>query len=432
VIQVPEAHTALEAEINVLGGALLDVEAFLSAQEVLDANDFYSERHRIIWQHLELLHKSGQPLDTDLLMTSLRDVGKLEIVGGIAYLLGLQRETMVSVYSKFYAQAVRDKSILRLLSLAGQRIIQASHENTNPTEAMNAASAALNAVKTSSKLNRASNLMDGFESQYDLNIARGNGIKTQNIIYTGISKFDNIHGGFEPGSLIVGAGRPGMGKSVKALQTAIYAGEQGQRTLLFSLEMKQHELLQRAVACRANVLYDHVRYGKLSPIHLGRVQALSDIPVMIFDQRGLSIDDIVQVANKEHRMNPLNFMVVDYLQRIKWRKNGTSENIEFGYMTQILKDLAGSLNIPILLISQLNRDVEKRADKHPNLGDLRGSGSIEQDADTVIFYYRPGYYNRDETDNTAEWDIAKCRAGHVGLVTLEWHGAYQKFTNGGS
>jgi replicative DNA helicase len=427
---IPESHTAMEAEMNVICSALIDIEAFLDAREILTAQDFFSDRHRIIWQHLESLHAKGQPLDTDLLIISLRDEEKLESIGGITYLVGLQRETMISLYARHYAQTVKDKSSLRAISKAGEQIIHASHEHTDPTEALNAASVALNAVKTSSKHKSVSKLMDGFSERYNENVARGKGKKVKSIVFTGIEDFDRVHGGFEPGQLIVGAGRPGMGKSVAALQTAIHAATNGITTAFFSLEMQQTELLQRAVSCRAKVLYDQVRFGKLSPQHLERVNALPDIPVFVFDQRGLTIDEIVQTANRQYRREPFGFLVVDYLQRVKWRKNGLSENLEFGYMTQTLKDLSGTLNIPIFLVSQLNRDVEKRSDKRPNLGDLRGSGSIEQDADTVIFYYRDGYYSKDESDKTAEWDIAKCRAGQTGVVKLSWYGAYQQFSNG--
>lgn len=427
LLDIPESHTALEAEIDVLGSSLLDPEAFLNAREIITANDFYKDAHRTIWKHLELLYNAGQPLDMDLLVVSLRDVGKLEDIGGYAYLLGLQRETAVSVYSKFYAQVVKDKAMLRALDLAGRKIMSLTREHTNVQDALTQANKVLNSVTDGTQTHVEKSLMDNFDSVYAENVNRGKGISDD--IFTGLIDVDRAIGGFRPGQLVIIAGRPSMGKSAAALQIAIHAGQNHKRGLVFSLEMYQEELLQRAVAMRGNMDYSKFQFGKLDATELARGQALSEIPVIVSDQRGITADQIAMIALKAHRKDPLKFVVIDFLQRIADRPSASNEVKEIGHMTKVFKDLAGALHCPVILVSQLSRKNEERMDKRPALSDLRGSGNIEEDADTVIFPYREAYYTKNEKDLTAEWIIAKCRSGRLGKIDLRWFGAYQKFVN---
>ena len=423
-------HTAIDTERDVLGSALIDREAFLDAREILTENDFFLVKHSIIWRHLEKLNAANQPLDMTLLIQNLSDAKTLEEVGGVAYLAGLMGEWAISLNAKQYAQVVREKSQLRALELAGKKIVFAARDNTDVTDAVRVASDAFTAATSSTRQAvKTKSLMADCGEVYKRNQSRAKGDAVHGIIYTGISDFDKTLGGFEPGQLVVIAARPGMGKTVMGLQIAIHAGRKNQRGWFQSLEMNQSELVQRAVALRGGVDYNAIRFGKLSHAELEYISKLSELPIEIDDRAGLTVDDIVLAIQRAHRSEPLQYVVIDHLHRISRRANSKNNGTEeIGYMASSLKNLAKQLNIPILLLAQLSRANEGRPDKRPNLGDLRGSGDIEQEADIVIFPYRQSYYTKDATDHTAEWIIEKCRAGQLGAVDVAWQGKYQRFT----
>jgi replicative DNA helicase len=277
---------------------------------------------------------------------------------------------------------------------------------------------------TNSHDDNSTHLMDGLNERYEMNKTRGSNLRSPGIVYTGIEAFDRICGGFEPGQLIVGGGKTGMGKTVFGQQVGEFESEQGNHTRMHSLEMPREQLLDRAMARRAEVPYFRVRFGKLSPTDEGKVKALSVIPFFIDDRSGLSVDEIVTATQKAHRTNPITLLIVDHIHIVR-KRYPNKEVSELGYIADTLKVLARNLNIVVLLLAQLNRASQGK----PVLGDLKYSGDIENAADTVLFFHRENYGTSDTQDTRAEIIIAKGRNMELGSIPVSFNGGYQKFAN---
>ncbi len=427
---VAEHHIAHDSETGLLASILIDEQAFDDTRELVQETDFFSERNRVIWRHLVGLNQKKKPLALDFLVQSLKDANQLDFVGGLAYLIGMRDYEPTSIFARDYAITVAEKAQLRALELAGKKIMLAARDNADVGEALKLASEAFTlATSRNHSEHSVKPLMTGLAEVYQRNKLRGSGQKIAGIIKTGLVDFDSLTGGFEPGQLVVMAARPGMGKTVGALQVAINAARANESVFFQSLEMGQDELLQRAAALRAAVDYGKIRRGQLDYADENKIMALSELPNLLIDDRaGLDIDQIIVGILRQHRKSPLTVVVIDHLHRISHRAGSKGNDVaELNYMVKQLKNLAKSLHIPILLLAQLSRGNENATDKKPSMHHLRGCGGIEEEADMVIFPYRKSYYSKDPKDTSAEWIIAKSRSGYVGSVALLWRGALQRF-----
>ena len=420
----------IDAEQSVLGSILIDNQSYYDIQTGFHAEMFFKEAHRKIYRAIESLIARGVPADSVTLVNDLQMRGQLEEIGGIMYLVGLSDTVPTSVYANFYAGIVREKAQYRALISASSRVMQLAYDESEPADqVIQTAGQLLNEVQDGTSATDATrSIMHGWADKYASNIRRGNGERVKGVVFTGIKDVDDMIGGFEPGELIVLAGRPGMGKTVAGLQIAQHeAGQQlendGLRVRVQSLEMTQEQLMERSISSRTELQYNRVKYGKLGASDLHKVNALPNIPLDIDDRAGLTADELIRVVQRAHRKSPLSLLVIDHMHIVSWRRGSKhNEVVELGYISGAMKRLAKELSIPVVLLAQLSR-VEGR----PKLTDLRGSGSIEQDADIVIFPYRDSYYTPDSQDFKAEWIIAKRRGGEVGTVDVTWCGAYQKF-----
>jgi replicative DNA helicase len=422
-------------EQNTLGSILIDNDQWHAISPLVNAESFYLERHRIIWRAFESVRADGRPTDLEIVAQKLADQGHLEQIGGVAYLIGLHSDTFVSVYGDQYASIVAEKASLRALRHAGQQIQALSSTEDNALSAFTQASSLLGAIAPNTGHQNATQpLLSDWRAVYAANVAKRTDPNAR-IITTGLNDFDRAVPSFDPGQLVILAARPGGGKSALALQIATHNAKRGLNVLMFSLEMMRDELAGRAACQEARVNYTKFQQGKLEPDALNRIEyAISRITgrLEINDRRGLTVDQLATETHRHHRQTPVDFLIVDYLQRLSARKtsssNASNQVQEVGYMARVLKNLAGEIGVPVLCLSQLSRAVESRGDKRPMLSDLRESGDIEQEADVVLFPYRASYYDNN-ADNTTELILAKRRSGELGTVDVAWHGEHVRFEN---
>jgi replicative DNA helicase len=425
---------AESAEQMVLAGILLDGDQFHAAAPIVTAESFYLERHRIIWRAFEAVRGEGRPTDLEIVAQKLQDQGHLETVGGLAYLLGMhEHQGMISLHTDHYAGIVADKAGLRALRAAGQKIQSLTDQGSSAVETFAQASTILGdaAPKLGGTKQNTQPLLSNWQNVYQANILKRTDPNAR-VITTGLTDFDRAVPSLDPGQLVIVAARPGMGKSGLALQIGTHNARRGLNVLIFSLEMTRDELTGRAACQEARVNYTQFQQGKLEQTDLNKIEyVLSKVTgrFNVNDQRGLTVDQLAAEAHRQHRAQPIDFLIVDYLQRLAPRKgNGGPENRvqEVGYMARTLKDLAGALGVPVLCLSQLSRAVESRGDKRPMLSDLRESGDVEQEADVVVFPYREGYYD-SHADGLSELIIAKRRGGETGTIDVTWVGERVRF-----
>lgn len=414
----------LEAEQAVLGGLLIDPDAIVYINHKLAPADFFIVRHGTIYEAIQNLHANGQPADIVTVPDELDRLGQLKEIGGSSYLAELIRLTPTSSHIEYYADIVRSMAIRRRLIDASGQISRLSFAgDLSADDAIQEASNILLGVSKTSLTNEPQRsaifcdaLLDDLE-RLDENGQSVTGLST------GITKLDKMTGGFQPSNLILIAGRPGMGKSSLGLQIATHAAKQWYSCLYFSLEMPGKQLIRRMVSAESGIDNELIKRGPLLPDQRRAiVEAANKVatwPVHI-DDRSRSIEEIRAKAIIHHARHNTGLIVVDYLQRVQsdsGRRNNRDD--ELGQVSRILKGMAMELNIPIIAISSLNRQCELRHDKRPMLSDLRESGSLEYDADDVMFLYRDEVYNTNtEFPGVAEINIAKQRDGKTGPIMV--------------
>ena len=433
---------SLEAEQSVLGGILLSDRAMygLVIEEGLKPEDFYRERHRLIYESMLLLYRDSEPIDVLTVSEHLRAAGKLEEAGGKAAIDELTGGVPGLGGIRRYAQIVREHALMRRL-LTTTYEIQASvlNHEAAPRDLVERAERAMLEVahddrqkdfrsideilveelKKMEKLSREGTSLTGTPS--------------------GFRDLDDITGGFQPGNLIVIAARPSMGKSALVTNIAENAAiDHGLPIALFSLEMSEAELAQRFVASQGRIKGDELRKGRVAankwPKILEASSRLAEAPLYIDDSSDVGVLEIRAKARRLHQQSPLGLIIVDYLQLMRPDPGIDSRVLQVGAMSRGLKILARELNVPVIALSQLSRAVETRGStldsKKPLLSDLRDSGSIEQDADLVAFIYREEYYDKEtERAGIADIIIAKHRNGALGDVELTFAKEYPKFLN---
>ncbi|MBN2284174.1 MAG: replicative DNA helicase [Deltaproteobacteria bacterium] len=428
----------LEAEQSVLGGILLDNIAVNNVIEVLEVEDFYSEAHKKIYTALIALSDRNEPCDLITLSSIMRDRKELDTVGGEAYLASLVDSVPSAANIVYYAKIVKEKAILRKLIGAATRIIQQSYDSGTDIDSILDASEHSIFEISENKIKPAfypikEIIKDSFRSIEAL-------YERKSLITgvpTGFQKVDELTSGLQKADLIVVAGRPSMGKTAFAIniaqQTAI---EHNIPVAIFSLEMSKEQLAFRMLASEARVDSQRLRKGFLGDLDWPKLTTaagkLSEAPIYIDDTPAISVLEMKAKARRLKAERGLGLVVLDYLQLMRGRDLSLPREQEISEISRSLKALAKELDIPVMALSQLNRQVEARADKRPQLADLRESGAIEQDADVIMFIYRDEVYNKSEDNpekGKAEIIVGKQRNGPTGLVNLVFLKEYTRFEN---
>ncbi len=426
-----------EAEESVIGGVLLDNTALDRALEILIPEDFYREVHRKIMRAILSLSERHEPVDLVTLADALRSRNELQDVGGAAYLAELAERVPTAANVGYYARIVKDRAILRTLMQTTTEIASRCYEPQADVEKfLDEAEHSIFEIserKTRPSFARLRDIviesMKAVEQLYERKeLVTG--------VPTGYVDLDKKTAGLQPGDLVIIAGRPSMGKTALALNIAQHAAmEAGTGTAVFSLEMSKEQLVFRLLCSEARVDQSKVRAGYAGERDYPKLaiaaERLSEAPIYIDDTPALSVLELRAKARrlKREREANLGLVIVDYLQLMRGSSTESREQ-EISSISRSLKALAKEISVPVIALSQLNRQVEQRADKKPVMADLRESGAIEQDADVIMFLYRAYVYdpkNADERD--AEVIISKQRNGPIGSVPLTFFAEYTRFEN---
>ncbi len=428
---------SVEAERAVLGAMLLGIEAIGKVVEVLDETCFYRDANRRIYEAVISLYQKSEPADLVTVREALKSAGNLEAVGGEVYLAELLDEVASSANVTHYARIVLESAIKRKLIGALTGVIADAYDTTEEaTDLLDRAEQTVFSLSERRLRKGALPLETILEKTFELiekAHERKGGLSG---IPTGFKKLDDMLAGLQQADLIILAGRPSMGKTAFALNVARnMAIDEGIPTAFFSLEMSAHQLAQRMLCSEARVNIHSVRTGRLPATDWQKlsmsVGRLADANILIDDSASLSVLEFRAKARRLKAEYDIGLIAVDYLQLMMGPRS-ESRQIEITMISRALKALAKELNIPVLALSQLSRAVETRTGDHrPQLSDLRESGALEQDADVVLFMYRPEYYNRDkpEFQGLAEVIVGKQRNGPTGIVPLVFHSEYARFDN---
>ena len=427
-----------EAEMSVLGGMMLDTRGVFEVLDIVVEDDFYFEKHRIIFKALCALANQSRPCDFITVSDYLRNLGKLEDVEGMPYLGQLVNDTPGAANVAEYARIVRERAVLRGLVSAGDQITELAFrpEGRNATELLDVAEQQLTKLrgrdaKSKSQYVQMAPLMEELDKKMKAMQANPNGTGG---LSTGFTKFDEMTNGLHPGDLIIVAGRPSMGKTSFAMNIAEYAAvDKKLPTLVFSMEMSAEQLGIRVVSSFGRVDQQRLRTGQMNDMDWSKFSSamgmIQEAPLYIDETGGLSPLDLRSRARRVAGRHGLSLIVVDYIQLMQIPGSESRTN-EISEISRNLKSLAKELNVPIIALSQLNRGVENRDNKRPRMADLRESGGIEQDADVIVFIYRDEVYNKDTPDKgTAELIIAKQRNGPTGMCRTAFLGQFTRFDN---
>lgn len=428
----------LEAERSVLGGMLLDNQAVHQVLEILDGDDFYSSGHRKIFQSIIDLTERNEPADLITLSNLLKDRSQLESIGGAAYLGSLADAVPSAANITYYSKIVKEKSILRKLISATTNILSRTYEDATDIDGI-IDEAEYSIFQISENKIRQTFfpireiIKDSFRTIERL-------FEKKSLITgvpTGFEELDRLTSGFQRSELIIIAGRPSMGKTAFALNIAQHAAiEMDVPVAVFSLEMSKEQLAMRMLSSEARVDAQRLRKGFLGETDWPRLTtaagSLSEAKIFIDDTAAITVLEMKAKARRLKAEKGLGMVVLDYLQLMKGREQSPSREQEISEISRSLKALAKELNVPVVALSQLNRQVEARSDRRPQMADLRESGAIEQDADVILFIYRDEVYNRSEDNpekGIAEIIIGKQRNGPTGKVKLAFLKEFTRFEN---
>ncbi|MCP4494065.1 MAG: replicative DNA helicase [Gammaproteobacteria bacterium] len=430
---------SLEAEQSVIGGLMLDNQAWDTIADIINEQDFYRHDHALIFRAINALADESQPYDVVTVSEWLGARNELDSIGGLAYLSILANDTPTAANIKAYANIVREYSVLRSLIQIGNEISASAFnaEGRPSKELLDEAERKVFMIAEQGAGNR-----EGFAA---INHLLTKAVQRVEEMYqsgealtgisSGFSNFDDKTSGLQKSDLIIVAGRPSMGKTSFAMNLAENAAMGTENAVaVFSMEMPGEQLALRMMSSLGRIDSHNLRTGKLHdqdwPRLISSVNMLSKAKLFIDDTPALSPTEVRARTRRLKREHGLDLVIIDYLQLMQ--VSGSSENraTEISEISRSLKALAKELNVPIIALSQLNRSVEQRPDKRPVMSDLRESGGIEQDADVILFIYRDEVYNEDSPDKgTAEILIRKQRNGPIGMVRLAFLGQYTRFEN---
>ena len=425
-----------EAELAVLGSMLSSKEAVSKSIQWLTPDVFYKDAHGKIYSAMELLFDKGEPVDTVSVIDLLKKNKELESVGGTYFVTGLVESVPTAAHVERYSKIVMEKALLRSLITLSHSIAKEAYEDSQDVADI------LDTVEQSIFSITQNRLKGGFTQINDIVVAalekleliRASGGSVIGVP-SGLLDLDDITSGFQEGDLIIIAGRPGMGKTALALSMIRNAALEADVGVgMFSLEMANHQLAMRLLCAEARVDSHFVRTGKL-PAKLWKNLGLSagdleKAPIYLDDSPALTVLELRAKARRLKAEHNIGMIVVDYLQLMQGPRGVENRQQEISVISRSLKALAKELSIPVVALSQLSRAVEQRADRKPQLSDLRESGAIEQDADVVIFLYRPWVYSQeDEDEGKAEIIVAKQRNGPTGHISASFISKYARFEN---
>lgn len=426
----------LDAEQSVIGAMLIDKEAILKTIEVLRPEDFYRDAHRNIYQAIIDLSEKGEAIDLITVTEELRQSNLLEAVGGVAYVASLANQVPTAANIEHYGHIVEEKALLRNLINVTSRITNMGYEGTEDVDVLLDKAEQLIFELTQRKAHTSFMpikhiLMDTFEKIEFLYNNKGNitGVPS------GFNDLDRLTSGFQPSDLVILAARPSMGKTAFCLNIAQNASVRNKIPVaVFSLEMSKEQLVQRMLCGEAMVDQQRVRTGQLTEADWTKlteaVGPLSQSHIYIDDTPGISVVELRAKARRLKSERDIGLIVIDYLQLMQGSKRIENRQQEISEISRSLKAIARELQVPVIALSQLSRAVEQRQEKRPMMSDLRESGSLEQDADMVMFIYRDEYYNPEsEKKGIAEIIIAKQRNGPVGFSELGFLKEFTKFVN---
>lgn len=421
----------IDAEKSLLGAVLIDEETLADISEHVTTKDFYEKRHSIIFGGMMRLYEKHRPVDLLTLTDELKRKSELDSVGGSAYLTELTNIVPTSAHAEAYAELVSQKAVRRRLIKASGDISELGYdEETSTEELLEKAEAELFSVSDQSLkqdlVSIESILTESFDRMEELHRNKGSlrGVRT------GYQDLDNMTAGLQKSDLIILASRPAMGKTTLVTNLAYnVATIAKQPVLFFSLEMSKEQLVDRMLADASGVDAWNIRTGNLSDDDFSKLSEamgeLAEAPIFIDDTPGLSVLEMRTKARRATHEQPLGLVIVDYLQLMQASGSSSSYGNRVQEVSEIsrgLKLIARELNVPVIALSQLSRSVESRSPQIPQLADLRESGSIEQDADIVMFIYREAYYNPEtERENITDLIIAKHRNGPTGKIELYFH-----------
>jgi replicative DNA helicase len=430
---------SLDAEKSVLGAILIHNEAFNHAAEFLDAQDFFRDAHRRIFNSMVTLSERNDAIDFITVKEELSRSGQLDEVGGPAYIASLADGVPRSANVEYYARIVKEKSTLRSLIHSANKILAEAYDaEQEPDLLLDEAERAIFAIAED-------RIRAGFVPLRDLvqgsfatieKLQQNKGAITG--VPSGFHDLDEMTTGFHPGDLVVVAARPSMGKTSFVLNIAQHVGTHTSMTVgFFSLEMSKEQLFMRLLTSEARIDAHRFRTGFLNEKDYGRLSqalgTLAEARVFIDDSASIGVLEMRAKARRLKAEHGLDVLIIDYLQLMQGRGRFESRQQEVSAISRSLKGLAKELSCPIIALSQLSRAPEGRTDHRPQLSDLRESGAIEQDADVVFFIYRPEVYDKDETrpeqQGVAEIIIGKQRNGPIGSVKLSFLSQFTRFEN---
>ena len=427
---------SLEAEQSVIGSMIIDKSAIAKALEKLKEEDFYRDGHKVIFKAIRDMFSKDMAVDLVTLLEYLKSTDTLEKAGGVTYITEVSSSVITTANLEAYIKIVEDKSLLRKLIKSATNIIEESYNKQDKVDdVLDLAQKRifdLAEKQGSSDYEPLSNVLErGF-----LEIERlFNNKGSITGVGSGIRDLDAKTSGFQKGDMVLIAARPSMGKTTFALNIAEHAAlREGKSVVVFSLEMSKEQLAYKLLCSEANVDMLKLRTGNLDDDDWERIARatgpLSKAKIYIDDTAGMSVMEMRSKCRKIKMEHGIDMILIDYLQLMSGSSQSESRQQEVSEISRSIKALAKEMECPVIALSQLSRAPEQRADHRPMLSDLRESGSIEQDADVVMFLYRDEYYNKEtEEKNIGECIIAKQRDGPVGTVKMAWIGSQSKFAN---
>lgn len=432
---IKSSPQSIEAEKSVLGSMMIDKNVIAQAVEILRAEDFYRDAHKYIFKSIVEMYQRDEPIDEITLLEHLKSTDRLEKSGGISYITEIGSSVLTTANVKSYIKIVEDKATLRKLIDSSTKIIESCYNNQDDVEKVIDVAEQkifdLAERKSSSDFEPLSDILErGFEQIETLFNNKGEVTG----VGSGFKDLDDLTSGFQKGDMILIAARPSMGKTTFALNIAEHAAlREGKSVVIFSLEMSKEQLAYKLLCSEANVDMLKLRTGNLEDKdweNIARASGpLSSAKIYIDDTAGVSIMEMRSKCRRLKIEYGIDLILIDYLQLMSG-SGEESRQQEVSEISRNIKAIAKEMQCPVIALSQLSRAPEQRADHRPMLSDLRESGSIEQDADLVMFLYRDEYYNKEtEEKNVAECIIAKQRNGPVGNVKLAWIGQFSKFGN---
>jgi replicative DNA helicase len=425
-----------EAEEAVIGAVLINPEAYYDVAQFLRSDDFYIHRHGWIWEAFTRLHERRVPIDFLTVSSELDQMGHLSEIGGPAYLTALINNVPTSLHAEAYGRMVEQTAIRRKMLDAANQIAKLAYQEESGIEAvMDEAEKAVFGVSERRMTRDLQSIQQVLSDYYDRIDQLSQRDEEIYGVPTGFIDLDRLLGGLQSSDFLLIAGRPGTGKTAFMLSVAKNAAQTYKKHVaIFSLEMSNDQVVQRLISQETGIDSHHLRTGRLTeeewPLFTHAVEVLGDTHIFLDDTPSLTPLQLRTKARRLHLEHRLDLVLVDYLQLMSGGTRIENRVQEVSYISRNLKVLARELNVPVMAAAQLSRAIEQRADKEPQLSDLRESGSLEQDADIVMFIHRPELYEKDTLkQNLAQIKVSKHRNGPVGTIELVFRSNLTRFEN---